>query len=96
MQEDFKQRWNAKTKLEVSNSAGASFRIDEREMELLRQEDPDGNGITWHHVEHHKVYYLLSSEPKGEDLLVVLSEEISPENRSTWLVDQKHVKVSSM
>lgn len=96
MQEDFKQRWNAKTKLEVSSSAGASFRIDEREMELLQQEDPDGDGITWHHVEHNKVYYLLSSEPKGEDLLVVLSEEISPENRSTWLVDQKHVKVSSV
>ncbi|MCU0566592.1 MAG: hypothetical protein MUF49_08345 [Oculatellaceae cyanobacterium Prado106] len=94
LQEDFKQRWNAKNKLEVSNKSGTSFKIDERKMELLQQEDPDGCGITWHHVESKQVYYLLSSEEKGENLLVVLAEEIGSENRNTWFVSQKDVKVS--
>lgn len=96
MQEDFKQRWNAKTKLEVSNAAGAFFKIDEQATTLLQQEDPDGNGTTWYQVEHKKIYYLLSSEPKGDDYLVVLGEEISPQNRNTWFVAQEHVKISNV
>jgi hypothetical protein len=96
MQEDFQQRWNAKTKLEISNSSGASFKIDEREIGILQQEDPDGNGTTWFHVEHQKVYYLLSSEQKGDDFLVVMSEEISPQNRNTWFVLGKDVKISTL
>jgi hypothetical protein len=96
MQEDFKQRWNLKTKLEVSNSSGTSFQIDEREKTILQQEDPDGNGTTWYQVNHKQIYYLLSSEPKGDYYLVMLSEEISPQNRNTWLVSQKDVKISNL
>ncbi|MEO0532578.1 MAG: hypothetical protein AAF215_01760 [Cyanobacteria bacterium P01_A01_bin.123] len=95
MQEGFKQRWNAKIKLEVSNASGASFKIDEQEMTLLQEDDPDGNGTTWYQVENKKVYYLLSSEPKGDDYLVVLGEEISPQNRNTWFVAQEDVKISN-
>lgn len=96
MQADFQQRWNAKTKVEISNSSGASFKIDQREMALLQQEDPDGNGTAWYHVEHQQVYYLLSSEPNGDDFLVVLSEEISPQQGNTWFVAQEHVKISTV
>ncbi|MCU0551963.1 MAG: hypothetical protein MUC48_21715 [Leptolyngbya sp. Prado105] len=96
MQEQFQLRWNAKTKLEISSSSGASFKVDDRAMELLQQEDPDGSGTAWYHAEHRQVYYLLSSEPKGDDLLVVLTEEISPENRHTWFVAQSDVKVSTV
>jgi hypothetical protein len=96
MQEDFKQRWNAKTKLEVSNASGAIFKIDERDATLLQQDDPDGNGKNWYQVENKKIYYLLSSESKGDQYLVVLCEEISPQNRNTWFVDQANVKISSM
>lgn len=96
MQEDFQQRWNAKTKLEISNSSGAPFKIDEREMALLQQEDPDGNGTAWYHVEHQKVYYLLSSEQKGDDFLVVMCEELSPQNRNTWFVLGENVKISTV
>ena len=96
MQEDFQERWNVKTKLEVSNSSGATFKIDQREMALLRQEDPDGDGTAWYHIDRQKVYYLLSSELKDDDFLVVLSEEISPRNSNTWFVAQEHVRISSV
>lgn len=96
MQEDFQQRWDAQTKLEISNSSGASLKIDQREMTLLQQEDPDGNGIAWYHVEHKKVYYLLSHKPKGDDFLVVLSEEISPQNSNTWFVNKEDVRISTV
>ncbi|MCU0535958.1 MAG: hypothetical protein MUD14_18880 [Hydrococcus sp. Prado102] len=96
MQEDFKQRWNVKTKLEISNSSGTSFKIDERDITLLQQEDPDGKGTTWYQVENKSIYYLLSSEPKGDDLLVVLGEEIGSQNCNTWFVAQEHVKVSNI
>jgi hypothetical protein len=96
MQEDFQQRWNAKTKLEVSHSSGTSFKVDERDVAVLQQEDPDGTGMAWFHVERQQVYYLLSSEPQGDNVLVVLSEEISPENRSAWFVDQSHVRISAV
>jgi hypothetical protein len=96
MQEEFQLRWHAKTKLEISSSSGASFRIDDRDLAVLQQEDPDGNGTTWHNAEHRQVYYLLSSEPKGDDLLVVLTEEISPANRNTWFVAQENVRVSTV
>ncbi|MEM9541529.1 MAG: hypothetical protein AAGA60_18800 [Cyanobacteria bacterium P01_E01_bin.42] len=96
MQEEFQQRWDAPTRLEITNSSGAPLRIDQREMTLLQQEDPDGNGIAWYHLEHRKVLYLLSSEPKDDDLLVVLSEEISPQNRSTWFVAQEDVRIANV
>lgn len=96
MQDDFIQRWNAKLKLEVSNSAGASFKIDGREISLLQQDDPDGNGTNWYQVENKTVYYLLSCEAKGGDYQVVLTEEISPQDQNTWFVSQEQVKTSSV
>ena len=96
MQEDFKQRWDAKEKLEVTHSPGAFFKIDGREITLLQQDNSDGDGTTWYQVENKSTYYLLSSEPKGDDYLVVLCEEISPQNRNTWFVAQAHVKLSSV
>jgi hypothetical protein len=96
MQEDFKQRWNAKTKLEISNSSGASFKIDERDITLLQQEDPDGNGTNWYQAENKKIYYLLSYESKNDDYLVVLTEETGSQNRNTWFVAQEHVKISNV
>ncbi|MEO1149074.1 MAG: hypothetical protein AAFY26_26305 [Cyanobacteria bacterium J06638_22] len=96
MQEDFSQRWNAKTKLEVSNSSGACFKVDEREIALLQQQDPEGDGTAWYQVEDKQTYYLLFSEPKGDAFLVVLSEEISPQHQNTWFVAQEHVKISNV
>jgi hypothetical protein len=96
LQEDFKERWNAKIKLEVSKSAGACFKIDEQKATMLQQEDPDGNGMTWYSVAHKTIYYLLSSEEKGDDYLVVLCEEISPQSRNAWFVAQEQVKISNV
>ncbi|MEO1299861.1 MAG: hypothetical protein AAFW75_29640, partial [Cyanobacteria bacterium J06636_16] len=56
MQEGFKQRWNPKAKLQVSNSAGATFKIDQREMTLLQQDDVNGDGTAWYQVEDKSVY----------------------------------------
>ena len=95
MQEDFKQRWNAKEKLEVFNKPGSFFKVDERDIELLQQDDPDGNNATWYQIEDRSIYFLLSSEPKGDHCLVVLSEELGPQNRSTWFIVQEHVKITS-
>ncbi|MBE9136228.1 hypothetical protein IQ254_03255 [Nodosilinea sp. LEGE 07088] len=96
MQEDFSQRWDAKTKLEVSNSSGACFKIDRQEIAVLQQKDPDGDGTAWYQVDDKQIYYLLSSEPAGDDFLIVLSEEISPQNKSTWFVAQEHVKIANI
>ena len=96
MQEDFKQRWEAKTKLVVANESGAAFKVDEREIALLQAADPDGNGTGWYPVEAKTTYYVLSSETKGEDYLVELSEEISSANVSTWFVSQADVKLSNV
>jgi hypothetical protein len=96
MQEDFNQRWNAKAKLVVSNPSGATFKVDQREIALLQQEDADGEGHTWYQVEAESLYYLLSSEPQGDDYQVVLSEEISPQNRNVWFVSQEQVKISNV
>lgn len=96
MQADFQQRWNAKSKLEVSSADGASFKVDDREIALLQQEHQDGDGTTWYLVEHKQVYYLLSSELQGNNYQVVLAEEISPQNRSTWFVAQDQVKISNV
>ncbi len=96
LQEDFKQRWNLKSKLQVSNSTGATFRIDQREMTLLQQDDPNGDGIAWYQLADKSVCYLLSHEERGDDYWVELSEEISPQNQNTWFVAKEHVKISGV
>ena len=96
LQEDFKQRWAAKTKLVVSNEAGAAFKVDDREIALLQAADPDGTGTGWYLVEDKTTYYVLSSEAKGDAYLVELSEEISPANLSTWFVSQADVQPSKV
>jgi hypothetical protein len=96
LQDEFKKRWDVKSKLEVSNSSGTPFKIDEREKEILQQEDPDGNGKNWYQVGNKTIYYLLSCEEKEEHYLVVLSEEISQENRNTWFVNKEQVKISGL
>ncbi len=96
MQEEFNQRWNAKTKLAVSSPSGAIFKLDQRDIALLQQEDADGEGHTWYLVPDKSVYYLISSASQGEDYQVVLSEEISPQNRNIWFVSQEQVKISNV
>lgn len=96
LQDEFKKRWDAKTKIEVSNTNGALFKIDEREITVLQAEDPEGNGTAWFKVEKKQTYYLLSSEEKGNDYYVVLCVEISPQNRNAWYVTQSDVKISNV
>ncbi len=96
LQEEFGKHWNAKTKLEVSNSSGTPFKIDEREKNVLQQQDPDGNGTAWYQVEKRQIYYLISSELKDDHYLVVLSEGISPQNRTTWFVAQADINISNI
>jgi hypothetical protein len=96
LQEEFKKHWEIKTKLEVSNSAGTSFKVDDREIGVLQAEDADGNGTTWYPVPKKQVYYLLSSELQGTQYLVVLDEEISPHPRDTWYVAQEDIKISNL
>ncbi|MEM8810613.1 MAG: hypothetical protein AAGF01_31780 [Cyanobacteria bacterium P01_G01_bin.38] len=96
MQEDFKQRWNLKAKLQVSSSDGATFKVDQQEMTLLKQNDADGDGTAWYQIADNSLYYLLSYEEKGDDYLVELGEEISPQNQNTWFVAKEHVKISSI
>jgi hypothetical protein len=89
MQEDFKQRWDLKAKLQISNSDGATFKPDQQNAVT------SGDPITCQ-IEDKTVYYLLSYEEKGDDYLVELGEEISPQNQNTWLVAKEHVKISSI
>ncbi len=96
MQDDFQQRWELQAKLEVSNSTGATFKIDQRDMALLQQADSDGDGTAWYQVEDKSLYYLLSYAEKGDDYWVELSEEISSKNQNTWFVAQEQVKISSI
>ncbi|XWK88277.1 MAG: hypothetical protein U7127_29525 [Phormidium sp.] len=96
LQDEFKKRWDAKTKIEVSNAEGALFKIDERETTVLQAEDPEGNGTAWFKVENKQTYYLLSSEEKGDYYYVVLCAEISPQNRNAWYVAQSDVKISNL
>jgi len=96
LQEEFKKRWDAKTKIEVSNSKGAIFKIDERETAVLQAEDSEGNGTAWYQVKNKQIYYLLSSEAKGDYYYVVLCAEISPQNRNAWFVAQNDVKISNV
>ncbi|MGA9377930.1 MAG: hypothetical protein WBV73_04080 [Phormidium sp.] len=96
LQDEFKKRWDAKTKIEVSNAEGALFKIDERETTVLQTEDPEGNGTAWFKVEKKQMYYLVSSEEKGDNYYVVLCAEISPQNRNAWYVAQKDVKISNV
>ncbi|MEO1095235.1 MAG: hypothetical protein AAFX01_10095 [Cyanobacteria bacterium J06638_28] len=96
MQEDFKERWNLKSKLQVSNSAGATFKVDQREITLLQQDNTEGDGTAWCHVEDQSVYYLLSYEEQGDDYRVELGEEIGSQNQNTWFVSKEHVKISNI
>lgn len=96
LQESFKERWNLKTKLEVSNAAGIPFKIDERELSILQSEDPEGNGITWYQVESKQMYYLLAFEEQDEQYKIVLSEKISPQKHDVWFVNKEDVKISDI
>ncbi len=95
IQENFKQRWDIKTKLQVSNSAGAIFKVDQRDMALLKQTDANGDGTAWYQVKNRSVYYVLSYEEKGDDYFVELGEEISPQNKNAWFVAKEQIKISS-
>ncbi|MFB2937885.1 hypothetical protein ACE1B6_21765 [Aerosakkonemataceae cyanobacterium BLCC-F154] len=96
LQDEFKKRWEAKTKIVVSNAEGAVFKIDEREITVLQAEDSEGNGTAWFKVENKQMYYLVSSEEKGNDFYVVLCAEVSPQNRNAWYVAQSDVKISNI
>jgi hypothetical protein len=96
LQEEFQKHWELKTKIEVSNAAGTAFKVDDRAIDVLKAEDPEGNGSGWFGVAKKQVYYLLSSELQGEQYLVVLDEEISPLPRDTWYVASADVKISNV
>jgi hypothetical protein len=96
MQESFKERWNLKTKLDVSNASGTPFTIDERELSILQSEDPEGNGITWYQVETKQMYYLLAFEEQDNQYKIVLSDKISPQKHDVWFVDKEDVKISDI
>lgn len=96
MQEGFKQRWELKSKLQVSNPSGTAFKVEQQEIATLQQNDADGDGTAWYQVEDKSLYYLLSYEETGDDYRIELSEEISPQNRNTWFVAKEHVKVSNV
>jgi hypothetical protein len=96
LQEEFKKHWELKTKIEVSNAAGTPFKVDDRSIDILQAEDPEGTGKTWVSVPKKQVYYLLSSELQGEQYLVVLDEEISPLPRDTWYVASADIKISNV
>lgn len=96
LKDDFEKRWQIKQKLQVSNSDGTPFMVNEEEIAILQEQDPEGNGTTWYQVEKKQTYYLLSYEEKGDRYLVVLNEPISPQNRDTWLVAQADVEISKV
>lgn len=96
LKDDFEKRWKIKQKLQVSNSDGTTFTVKEEELANLKEEDPEGKGITWYQVDEKQTYYLLSYEDKGDLYLVVLSEAISPQNRDTWLVAKADVEISKV
>ena len=96
LKDDFAKRWNIKQKLQVSNSSGTTFMVNEADLATLQEQDPEGNGITWYQVDKKQIYYLLSLEEKGDLYSVVLNEPISPENRDTWLVAKADVEISKV
>ncbi|MGV2830668.1 hypothetical protein [Myxosarcina sp. GI1(2024)] len=96
LKDGFAKLWNIKEKLQVSNADGALFMVNEEEIAVLQEQDPEGNGIAWYQVEENQTYYLLSAEAKGDRYLVVLSEPISPQNKDTWFVAQADVDISKV
>lgn len=96
LKDDFEKRWNIKQKLRVTNSSGTTFMVNEEGIDTLREQDPEGNGITWYQVDEKQTYYLVSYEQKGDLYLIVLNEVISPQNRDTWLVAKADVEISKV
>jgi hypothetical protein len=96
MQDGFKTRWDVKTKIKISNAAGTPLKLDESQAETLQQNDPNGEGKTWYQVNTGDIYYLLSSEEKGEHYLIVTTEDIGSENRNTWFVAKEDVDISNI
>ena len=96
LKDEFEKRWNIKQKLQVSNSDGTTFMVNDEEIAILKEQDIEGDGTAWYQVDEKQTYYLLSCEEKGDRYLVVLSEAISPQNRDTWLVAQADVNISKV
>ena len=96
LKDDFEKRWNIKKKLQVTNSSGTTFMVNEEGIDTLQEQDPEGNGITWYPVENKQTYYLVSCEEKGDLYSVVLNEAISPQDRDTWLVAKADVEISKV
>lgn len=94
MQEEFKKRWNLKKQIRVVSNEGAAFKIEQKEAEVLQQEDPNGQGLTWYKVEKNQAYYLVDYQEQDQDYLVVLNQKISPQNQDTWYVSKEDVKIS--
>ena len=70
--------------------------VKEEKIDVLQEQDPQGDGIAWYQVDKKQTYYLLSCEEKGDLYLVVLSEAISPQNNDTWFVAQADVNLSKV
>ncbi|WP_107667194.1 hypothetical protein [Cyanothece sp. BG0011] len=96
LQDDFKTRWEVKTKLKVSNASGTPFKVDETDLKVLQENDPNGEGKKWYQVNKGDVYYLLSSEEKDDHYLIVTTEEIGSEDRNTWYVSKEDVNISGV
>ncbi len=96
LKNSFEKRWNIEKKLQVSNSSGTPFMVNEEEIATLQEKDPEGNGTAWYQLEEKETYYLLSYEEKGDLYLVVLSEPIGSQNRDSWFVNQADVNISKI
>lgn len=96
LKDGFEKLWNIKQKLQVSNSSGTTFMVKDEEIDVLKEQDAQGDGIAWYPVEPKQTYYLLSCQEKGDLYLVVLSEAISPQNQDTWFVAQADVNLSKV
>ncbi|WP_009546102.1 hypothetical protein [Crocosphaera subtropica] len=96
LQDDFKARWEVKTKLKVSNTSGTPLKVDETDLKALQENDPNGEGKNWYQVNKGDVYYLLSSEEKDDHYRIVTTEEIGSDNRNTWYVSKEDVSISGV
>lgn len=96
LKDGFEKRWQIKQKLQVTNSSGTAFMVSDEDLDVLKEQDPEGNGTAWYQVEEKQTFYLLSYEKKGDFYLVVLKEPISPQNCDTWFVTQADVEISKV
>ncbi|ELS00762.1 hypothetical protein Xen7305DRAFT_00004630 [Xenococcus sp. PCC 7305] len=96
LKDGFEKRWQINRKLQVTSSSGTAFMVSEDGIDVLKEQDPEGNGTAWYQVEEKQTYYLISHEKKDDLYIVVLKEPISPQNLDTWFVTSADVEISKV